>query len=67
MNGVLRTLRLNRGLTVKEAAQRMGVPTTTLAAAERGERKPDPGNALAIASFYGQQVTDIWPVQEQAA
>jgi transcriptional regulator with XRE-family HTH domain len=55
----LRTARLNRGLTLRQAAEVIGVPTMVLSRAERGTR-PHPGNAKAIADFYGRRVSDVW-------
>ena len=57
----LRGDRLNRGLSIRQAAEQMGVAANTLGRAEDGEM-PHPANALKIASFYGHQVTDVWPV-----
>lgn len=54
--------RLNLGLSVAEAAERMGIARNTLAKAERGERI-HPGSAKTIADFYGKRVTDIWPIE----
>lgn len=61
----LRALRLNRGLSIVDAAKQMGVEPVVLHRAERGISKPRPGNALAIASFFDREVTDIWPVGEE--
>lgn len=63
----LRALRLNRGLSVAAAATEIGVSRTTLDRAEKGEHKPWPTHAFKIATFYGYQVTDIWPVEAGAA
>jgi transcriptional regulator with XRE-family HTH domain len=59
----LRAERLNRGLSVAEAAEQMDVGGMTLSRAEQGSHTPRPGAAFRIASFYGYQVTDIWPVE----
>lgn len=58
----LRAERLNRGLSLGDAAKEIEVAVDTLARAESGERVPQPRNAFKIASFYGHKVTDIWPV-----
>ena len=66
----LAELRLNRGLSISDAAEAMGVKAQTLARAERGEFQPHPSNALKIATFYDLRVTDIWPLEpdsEEAA
>jgi len=59
---LLRSERLNRGLTLKQAATRMGVSWKTLQRAEAGSSVPFPATALKIAGFYGMRVTDVWPV-----
>lgn len=58
----LRSARLNRGLSIRQAADQMGVAPNTLKRAEEGEM-PHPGNALKIAGFFGHQVTDVWPLE----
>jgi lambda repressor-like predicted transcriptional regulator len=63
----LRAERLNRGLSLREAAERMGLRDTVLHRAEERERMPHPRNAKLIADFYGYKVTDIWPVESGAA
>lgn len=58
--------RLNRGLSLRQAAKRIGIDRRTLERAERGDGV-HPGSAKLIADFYGVQVVDIWPVRERAA
>lgn len=58
--------RVNRGLTVTEAAKQAGVSTTTWQRAEAGETLL-PRNAFKIATFFGKKVTDIWPVETPEA
>lgn len=60
----LKAHRLNRGMSLAEAAKHIGVPKNVLLAAESGSVTPQPRNAFKIASFYGYRVTDIWPVDE---
>lgn len=60
----LRAERVNRGLSLAAAADRMGVTPDTLARAERGVGL-HPRNAYAIARFYGYQVTDVWPLDPE--
>ena len=62
----LRAARLNRGLTLKQAAARMGVSWKTLQRTEAGHSVPFPATALKIADFYGLRVTDLWPVRGDA-
>ena len=61
----LKAERLNRGLSIKQAPEKMGVAAPTLGRAEDGEGI-HPNNALKIADFYGLKVTDIWPVKDKA-
>lgn len=62
----LRRERLNRGFSRRQAAEQMGVNENTLKRAEEGDM-PHPGNALKIATFYGHQVTDVWPLENAEA
>jgi transcriptional regulator with XRE-family HTH domain len=64
---LLRSERLNRGLTLKQAASRMGISWKTLQRAEAGQSVPFPATALKIAELYGLRVTDVWPVQAVGA
>lgn len=63
----IRAARLNRGLSVEDAARAMQVTTETLRRAELGHHRPQARNAFRIADFYGLQVTDVWPIEEAAA
>jgi transcriptional regulator with XRE-family HTH domain len=54
--------RLNQGLSLTAAAEKIGVPSNVLSRAESNEGRPHPANAKRIADFYGFKVTDIWPV-----
>jgi lambda repressor-like predicted transcriptional regulator len=58
----LEEVRLNRGLSLRQAAEQIGIHRRTLDRAERGD-SVHPGNAKLIADFYGVRVTDIWPVE----
>jgi transcriptional regulator with XRE-family HTH domain len=58
--------RRNKGLSVREAAIEIGISRETLARAERGDGV-HAGTAKQIADFYGVLVTDLWPVDDQAA
>ncbi len=61
----LRAERLTRGKSAERMAEAIGVSKRVLLAAEK-RVVPRPESALKIASFYGYQVTDIWPVPEHA-
>jgi transcriptional regulator with XRE-family HTH domain len=63
----LKAARLNRGLTVADAAGQIGVLPHVLRDAENLGTVPRPASAKLIADFYGLQVTDVWPVEERAA
>jgi DNA-binding XRE family transcriptional regulator len=52
--------RLNRGLTVNQAAAAIGIARGTLVALEEGDRI-HPANAKKIADFFGCKVTDLPP------
>jgi transcriptional regulator with XRE-family HTH domain len=54
----LRAERLNRGLTLREAADQIGVPRETLRRLEAGEGA-HPANAKRVADFYGVKATDL--------
>lgn len=58
--------RLNMGLSVATLAERAGVEPHVVRHAEKGGR-PRPENALKLAQFYGQAVTDIWPIDAPKA
>jgi transcriptional regulator with XRE-family HTH domain len=53
--------RMNRGLSRRQAAALMNVGAEVLRRAEEGEGV-HPSNQLAIAKYYGHEVTDIWPL-----
>lgn len=59
--------RMNRGLTLKAAAEAIGVHRATLASVEAGG-SVRPANAKKIADFFGCKVTDLMPIgQERGA
>lgn len=60
----LRQERLNRGLTLREAAAEIGVSVAALQRAEH-DHSLSPSNSKAIADFYGRQVGEIWPVEDR--
>jgi DNA-binding XRE family transcriptional regulator len=62
----LTELRVNRGLSQAAAARSAKVNKSVWGRAENGERV-SPANALKIASFFDLQVTDIWPLETEAA
>ena len=58
--------RRNAGLSQRAAAEAIGVSRDVLLRAESGEGIR-PRHAKLIADFYGVLVTDIWPVEREAA
>jgi transcriptional regulator with XRE-family HTH domain len=64
---VIKAARLDKGLTIREAAKQMGEGVTAdiLLRAENGAT-PRPAAAKKIADFCGCSVTDIWPVKAAA-
>lgn len=62
----LKAERLNRGLTLDALSAETDVPKSTLARMEGGV-SPRPAVRLKIASYYGYEVTEIWPVEQKAA
>ena len=58
----LKAERLNRGLSTRDAAEKIGVSQAILMRAEDG-RGVRPAHAKRIADFFGVRVTDIWPVE----
>jgi len=58
--------RLNRGLSLTQAAREIGVHRHTLKTLEAGTAV-SPGEAKKIADFYEVKVTDLHPYREEAA
>lgn len=58
--------RINRGLSVAQAAAAIGVARGTLKRLEAGE-PVHPASAKKAADFFGVQVTDLAPVNREAA
>jgi transcriptional regulator with XRE-family HTH domain len=65
-SALIRSARLDKGLTVRKAAKAIGVTADILLRAENGAT-PRPEAAKKIADFYDTTVTDIWPVEKAAA
>jgi transcriptional regulator with XRE-family HTH domain len=51
--------RLERGLTLRGAAEQTGVSKETISELERGLRKPHPPTLYKIAQGYGIHVSDL--------
>jgi Zn-dependent peptidase ImmA (M78 family)/transcriptional regulator with XRE-family HTH domain len=55
----LREAREARGWTQKQVAERLGVARTTLVAIEKGERRLKPVELIALARFFGRDVSEL--------
>lgn len=64
----LRKERVDRGLSLTQLSEEIGVPRNTIARVERGT-EPVPETKLKIATFFGYKPSDLWPVDtdEKAA
>ena len=60
MHHRLRTLRTQRGLTLKQISERTGLAISTLHEIEKRERKVTLTTALKLACFYRVPVAEIW-------
>lgn len=63
-NRRLQELRINRGLSPNDLAGATGVSAGTIRLAERGFT-PGPRIQFALASYFGVQPLDIWPLPLQ--
>jgi transcriptional regulator with XRE-family HTH domain len=64
----LRAERLRLGKSARELAEEIGVSEDVLLYAERNpRRRPTPGNAHKIATFFEIDVLEQWPEHEAAA
>ena len=66
MNVDLTKERLEKGLSIRQAAAEMDIGAMTLQRAESGE-SVHPANAKTIAEFYGYKPTEIWPLDSGRA
>ena len=48
----IKTLRTERGLTVKEVCRQVGIPQSRLSEMERGVRLPTPGQISGLAEYF---------------
>jgi DNA-binding XRE family transcriptional regulator len=60
MHHRLRTLRNQRGLTLKQISERTGLSVTTLHEIEKHERKVSLTTALKLGHFFDMAVAEIW-------
>ncbi|WP_113702208.1 helix-turn-helix domain-containing protein [Nonomuraea lactucae] len=56
---LLRTLRIRRGLTLRELSQETGISRSKLSRLERGTARPTPADVRALASTHGIPVKHL--------
>lgn len=56
----LRTLRSERGLTLRQISSGTGLSVSTLHAVEKQQREVTLTTAFKLAHFYGMPVAEIW-------
>jgi hypothetical protein len=62
----LSAARVNRGHTIRSLSAELEIDWRTLTRLEEG--KPiHPAKALVVAEYFGVQVTDLMPIEPQAA
>lgn len=66
INHELRQLRLARGMTQEQAAERLGVTRQALSSYETGRTRPDLDTLLRLAEVYGTDLEGILYGQEPA-
>lgn len=59
--------RLERGLTLRDAAKLTGVSKETISELERGKRKPHPPTLYKLAQGYEVKVADLLEQEEETA
>jgi len=57
---ILRAKRLDRGMTLQQAAQQFGINSATLSRIERGQYTPSPRLAVRIGKLYGLDLNTIY-------
>lgn len=60
MTTKLRELRLKKGLSQKEAAEKIGISQSMLAMIESGERRGSDDTKVKIATFYKKSVGSLF-------
>lgn len=66
MNFDLTVARVNAGLSQRELAAACGVHRNTIKSLEDGQTVR-PSNAKKVADFFEVQVTDLMPIEKEAA
>lgn len=62
----LAAARLNAGYSIRSLARHLDVPEQSIRRLEDGERI-HPANAKKVADFFGVRVTDLMPIDREAA
>jgi DNA-binding XRE family transcriptional regulator len=62
-NLLLKTSRLNRGMTIREMAAAIGIAHGTYERAERGDGL-HPSTAKKIADHFHVKVSDLFPIED---
>jgi transcriptional regulator with XRE-family HTH domain len=63
----IREFRMNMGISMTEAAARLGMPYTTYVNYEKGVREPKQEVLLALAAFYSTTVDALLGREESAS
>jgi transcriptional regulator with XRE-family HTH domain len=58
-------LRTDRGLSVKEVCQKVGIPQSRLSELERGVRIPTPRQITQLENFYGTETDKLGELAKQ--
>ena len=57
---ILKQLRLQKGLTQPQLAERLGISRSAISMYERGEREPDTATMEAIAALFGVDMNYLY-------
>jgi transcriptional regulator with XRE-family HTH domain len=58
--------RLNRGFSQSQIAEEIGISSSVWGRLENGE-SVSPKNAHKVATYFGLTVTELWPINAEAA
>lgn len=67
LNTDLRSLRLDKGLTLRELGAKFEISESAMSMIELGKRTPNPRLAARIARFYGMRASEIWQQEPERA
>ncbi len=57
---ILRSKRRDQGMTLQQAAQKIGINFATLSRIERGQQTPSPRVAMRIGKLYGIDLNAVY-------